>query len=117
MSRYEYDAEQIQAALDENLIDFATTPNNCFRPDDPSDPGRTGKFCRRGLYPWAERNLGLSECIKEAQALGWIEPSSLELGRTVTRAESIEMTVRMYCEKRTSIVTVQPCEDSDRKKR
>lgn len=96
LSRYEYDAEQIQAALDENLIDFETTPNHCFRPDDTLTLEELVSFAVRGLHPWAERNLGLSECIKEAQALGWIEPSGLEPGRKVTRAESIEMTVKMY---------------------
>ena len=99
LSRYEYDAEQIQAAWDENLIDPETTPDDRFRPDDPLTLGELISFTVRALRPKQQRSIGSLECIREARKLGWIKDTCQDMNRIVTRAEAIQMTVNLYCEK------------------
>lgn len=99
LSRYEYDAEQVQAAWDEDLIDPQTTPEDRFRPDDPLTLGELVSFTVRALHPKQQRRIGVLECIREAKALGWIKDSCQDMDRIVTRAEAIQMTVNMFCEK------------------
>lgn len=99
LSRYEYDAEQIQAAWDENLIDPETTPDDRFRPDDPLTLGELISFTVRAFRPKQQRRIGSLECIREAEKLGWIKDTCQDMNRVVTRAEAIQMTVNLYCEK------------------
>jgi hypothetical protein len=99
LSRYEYDAEQIQAAWDENLIDPETTPDDRFRPDDPLTLGELISFTVRAFRPKHQRRIGSLECIREAGKLGWIKDTCQDMNRIVTRAEAIQMTVNLYCEK------------------
>ena len=89
----------IQAAWDENLIDPETTPDDRFRPDDPLTLGELISFTVRAFRPKQQRRIGSLECIREAEKLGWIKDTCQDMNRVVTRAEAIQMTVNLYCEK------------------
>ncbi len=93
LSRYEFDAEQIQMALDEGLIDPVTTPGKRFRPDDAITLGELVSFAVRGAKARGERELGMEECFREAGKWGWIGDEGEDGERRVTRGECIGMAV------------------------
>ena len=99
LSRYEYDAEQIQAAWDENLIDPETTPDDRFRPDDPLTLGELISFTVRGIPPQTAEKDWKSGMHPGGRKTGWIKDTCQDMNRVVTRAEAIQMTVNLYCEK------------------
>lgn len=70
--KYEWDAPNIQAALDEELIDETTTPNDRFRPDDGLTGGELLSFIIRSLHKPGDRNYNISECEQQAKSLGLI---------------------------------------------
>lgn len=105
LSRYEFDAEQIQMALDEGLIDPATTPGKRFRPDDAITLGELVSFAVRGAKARGERDLGMEECFGEAEKWGWIGDEGEDRGRRVTRGECVGVVVRVW--ERVSLYALQ----------
>lgn len=49
--RYEFDAQNVQTALDAGLVDETTTPEDRFRPDDGLTCGELAEFMVRSLQP------------------------------------------------------------------
>lgn len=70
--KYEYDAANVQAAIDADLIDETTTPNDRFRPDDGLTGGELLSMIVRSLHKEKDRNYNLSECEQQARSLGLI---------------------------------------------
>lgn len=71
--KYEFDAQNVQAAIDAELIDEATTPNDRFRPDDGLTGSELLSIIVRALHEPEERSkLGLAACELQARALGLI---------------------------------------------
>ena len=68
--RYEWDASNVQAAIDMNLIDETTTPNDRFRPDAALTCGELISFILRYLHDEADRNITIIECEQQAKSLG-----------------------------------------------
>ncbi len=68
--RYEWDAQNVQAAYDSGLIDESTTPDRRFRPDDALTGGEFLSFMVRSLHPLTERNISMKDCEQEAKELG-----------------------------------------------
>lgn len=68
--RYEFDAQNVQAALDANLIDESTTPDSRFRPDDALTGGELVSMMIRSLHDTDQRNISMSECERQAKSLG-----------------------------------------------
>lgn len=99
LSASEFDAEQIQTALEETLIDLDTTQDRCFRPDDPLTIEELISFAVRGSFEREKRDLSLSKCMKLAGQYGWIGQEDIWLYRAVNRLEAIEMTVKL-CRKK-----------------
>lgn len=96
LGRYEFDAEQIQMALDEGLIDPVTTPEKRFRPDDAINLGELVSFAVRGAKMREEREMGMEECFREAEKWGWMEGLGEDRGRRVTRGECVGMVVGVW---------------------
>lgn len=70
--KYEFDAGNVQAALDGNLIDPVTTPDHRFRPDDSLTGGELVSMLIRSLKPLSERALPMDECERQARLLGLV---------------------------------------------
>ena len=70
--KYEFDAGNVQAALDGNLIDPVTTPDHRFRPDDSLTGGELVSMMIRSLKPLLERALPMDECERQARLLGLV---------------------------------------------
>lgn len=70
--KYEFDAGNVQAALDGNLIDPVTTPDHRFRPDDALTGGELVSMMIRSLKPLSERALPMDECERQARLLGLV---------------------------------------------
>lgn len=70
--KYEFDAGNVQAALDGNLIDPVTTPDHRFRPDDPLTGGELVSMMIRSLKHLSERALPMDECERQARLLGLV---------------------------------------------
>jgi len=70
--RYEWDASNVQAALDAKLIDETTTPNDRFRPDDGLTGGELLSFIIRSLHRLNDRDYNIAECEGQAKSLGLI---------------------------------------------
>ena len=68
--RYEFDSQNVQAALDGGLIDETTTPDDRFRPDDALTGGELASFMVRSLHPLGERDIIMYECERQARSLG-----------------------------------------------
>lgn len=68
--RYEFDSQNVQAALDGGLIDESTTPDDRFRPDDALTGGELVSFMVRSLHKPGEREISLYECERQARSLG-----------------------------------------------
>lgn len=68
-------------------------------PDDSLTLGELVSFTVRALHPKQQRRIEVLECIREAKALGWIKDSCQDMDRIVTRAEAIQMMVKLCCEK------------------
>lgn len=92
--RYEFDAQNVQAALDANLIDESTTPDNRFRPDDALTGGELVSMMVRSLHAPAERNISMTECERQAKSLGllWEDYSS---NQPVNRLDATVALVRL----------------------
>lgn len=96
LSPFEFDAEQIQAALDEDLIDPESVTENRFRPDDPITWEEAVSFVVRAGAPGKDRRfLDLASCWEKAESRGWI-PQSLRNRRSpATRAECIGIVTKL----------------------
>lgn len=70
--KYEWDAPNVQAALDESLIDETTTPSNYFRPDEGLTGGELLSFIIRNLHQLGDRDYNIAECEQQAQSLSLI---------------------------------------------
>lgn len=70
--RYEWDASNVQGALDAKLIDETTTPNDRFRPDDGLTGGELLSFIIRSLHRLNDRDYNIAECEGQAKSLGLI---------------------------------------------
>lgn len=92
--RYEWDAQFIQAALDAELIDEATTPNDRFRPDDGLTGGELLSFIIRNLHELEDRDYNLAECEQQAKSLGLIW-EGYERNKKVNRADCTVALVHM----------------------
>ena len=57
--RYEFDAQNVQTALDAGLVDETTTPEDRFRPDDGLTCGELAEFMVRSLQPEGKRGLDM----------------------------------------------------------
>jgi lysophospholipase L1-like esterase len=92
--KYEWDASNVQAAIDAELIDETTTPNHRFRPDD----GLTGEellsFIIRNLHKLGDRDYNLAECEQQARSLGLIW-EGYEGSKKVNRADCTVALVHM----------------------
>ncbi|MCR4832025.1 MAG: rhamnogalacturonan acetylesterase [Butyrivibrio sp.] len=76
LSRYEWDSSYVEACIEENLIDPATTPNDRFRPDDALTAGEFASFVIRGMEPEKDkRDISMDECLKNAIQFGIISDS------------------------------------------
>jgi lysophospholipase L1-like esterase len=91
--KYEFDAQYVQAALDEELIDETTTPDDCFRPDDALTGGELLSFLVRSLHQPGQRNLDLFTCERQAGSLGLIW-EGYESNAPVNRADCAVALVR-----------------------
>jgi lysophospholipase L1-like esterase len=72
LGRYEWDASFVQAALDMELIDPATTPDDRFRPDEGLTGGELLSIIVRSLHEPDDRNFNMAECVQQAKSLGLI---------------------------------------------
>lgn len=68
--RYEFDAGLVQAALDADLIDECTTPDERFRPDDSLTEGELISFVIRAVRQREKRKLSIKQCEAEAMREG-----------------------------------------------
>lgn len=68
--KYEFDAQNVQTALDAGLLDETTTPDDRFRPDDGLTCGELVSFMVRSLQPEADRDLDMEICEKLAADMG-----------------------------------------------
>jgi lysophospholipase L1-like esterase len=92
--KYEYDASNVQAAIDAELIDESTTPNDRFRPDDGLTGGELLSFIIRNLHPLGDRDYNLDECEQQAKSLGLIW-EGYECNKKVNRADCTVALVHM----------------------
>jgi lysophospholipase L1-like esterase len=92
--RYEWDASNVQAALDAELIDETTTPNDRFRPDDGLTGGEFLSFIIRNLHELGDRDYNLAECEQQAKSLGIIW-EGYERNKKVNRADCTVALVHM----------------------
>ena len=92
--KYEFDASNVQSALDGELIDEATTPNDRFRPDDGLTGGELLSFIIRNLHESGDRNYNLTECEQQAKSLGLIW-EGYECNKKVNRADCTVALVHM----------------------
>jgi hypothetical protein len=96
LSPFEFDAEQIQAALDEDLIDPESVTENRFRPDDPITWEEAVSFVVRAGTPGKERRfLDLASCWETAESRGWIPQSLRDRRSPATRAECIGIVTKL----------------------
>lgn len=84
--KYEWDAFNVQAAIDAELIDETTTMNERFRPDEGLTCGELISFIIRNLHKIGERNYTMIECEEEANRLGLLW-SGYERHNKVNRAD------------------------------
>ncbi len=68
--KYEWDAQNVQAAIDGELIDEVTTPNDRFRPDDGLTGGELLSFIIRSVHKLGDRAYTIAECEQQAKSLG-----------------------------------------------
>jgi lysophospholipase L1-like esterase len=92
--RYEWDAQFVQAALDAELIDETTTPNDRFRPDDGLTCSELLSIIIRNLHELGDRDYNLAECEQQAKALGLIW-EGYERNKKVNRADCTVALVHM----------------------
>lgn len=92
--KYEFDAGNVQAALDGNLIDPVTTPDHRFRPDDPLTGGELVSMMIRSLKPLAKRDLPMDECERQARLLGLVW-EGYEKNRPVNRLDATVALVKL----------------------
>lgn len=101
--RYEWDAQFVQAALDAELIDETTTPNDRFRPDDGLTSGELLSFIVRNLHELGDRDYNLAESEQQAKSLGLIW-DGYEQDKKVNRADCTVALVRMMNITQTQII-------------
>lgn len=70
--KYEWDAQNVQAALDADLIDKETTKDSRFRPDDPLTGGELVSMMIRSLHPAEDRAWTIPQCEQQVKSLGLI---------------------------------------------
>lgn len=70
--KYEWDAQNVQAALDAGLIDKETTKDSRFRPDDALTGGELVSMMVRSLHPMDDREWTIPQCEQQAKSLGLI---------------------------------------------
>lgn len=93
---FEFDAEQIQAALDEDLVDPESVLENRFRPDDPITWEETVSFVVRASCLQTERaGLDFQSCWEIAESRGWIPKTWKDRRSPATRAECIGMVIKL----------------------
>lgn len=96
--RYEFDANLVQGALEGNLIDETTTPDDRFRPDEDLTGGELVSFVIRGLLEPEKRNLSIKACEAEARKQGLLKPE-YRRNAPVDRSQSIEALVWLIKER------------------
>ncbi|PWW05085.1 lysophospholipase L1-like esterase [Paenibacillus cellulosilyticus] len=93
--KYEFDASNVQGAIDAELIDEATTPNGRFRPDDGLTGGELLSFIVRSLHEAGNRqHLNVEACERQARAWGLIWEGyerDLEVNRADCTVALVEM--------------------------
>lgn len=72
IDRYEYDAGNVQVAIDEELIDETTTPEDRFRPDEALTGGELVSIMIRSLHQVGDRNWDMTQCEEQAKGLGLV---------------------------------------------
>lgn len=92
--KYEFDASYIQAAIDAEIIDEATTLHDRFRPDDGLTGGELLSFIVRNLHDLGERDYNMAECEQQAKGLGLVW-EGYERDTKVNRADCAVALVRM----------------------
>ena len=92
--KYEWDAQNIQAALDADLIDMETTKNSRFRPDDALTGGELLSMMIRSLHEPDDRDWNIPECEQQARSLGLIW-EGYERDKWVNRADCTVALVHM----------------------
>lgn len=92
--RYEFDANNVQAAIDEKLIDEMTTMNDRFRPDEGITGIELVSFIIRALHQPGDREYNLLECEQQGRSLGLLW-EGYERNKKVTRVECISALVDM----------------------
>lgn len=96
LSPFEFDAEQIQAALDEDLVDPKSVLENRFRPDDPITWEEAVSFIVRASYLRTERaGLDFQSCWEIAESRGWLPKTWKDRKSPATRAECIGMVIKL----------------------
>lgn len=92
--KYEFDASNVQAAIDAELIDETTTLFDRFRPDDGLTGGELLSFIVRSLHDLGDRDYNIPECEQQAKGLGLIWEGYQRDGK-VNRADCTVALVRM----------------------
>lgn len=92
--KYEWDAQNVQAALDAGLIDKETTKNSRFRPDDALTGGELLSMMIRSLHPADDREWTIPECEQQAKSLGLVW-EGYERDGAVNRADCTVALVHM----------------------
>lgn len=92
--KYEWDAQNVQAALDANLIDKETTKDSRFRPDDALTGGELLSMMVRSLHPAEDREWTIPQCERQADGLGLIW-EGYERDGAVNRADCTVALVHM----------------------
>jgi lysophospholipase L1-like esterase len=102
--KYEWDAFNVQAAIDSELIDETTTINERFRPDDGLTCGELISFMIRNLHSLGDRNYSIAECEEQAKSLGLLW-QGYEREKKVNRADCTVALVEMMNVKQGQIKT------------
>lgn len=92
--KYEWDAQNVQAALDAGLIDQETTKDQRFRPDDALTGGELLSMMVRSLHPEDDRDWTIPQCEQQAKSLGLIWEGYVRDGM-VNRADCTVALVHM----------------------
>lgn len=92
--RYEFDSGSVQKAIDANIIDPDTTPDQRFRPDDGLTGGELISMVIRGIAMAGFRELGMDACEEKAKRLGWLW-EGYQRHKPVNRAQCISVLVQV----------------------
>lgn len=92
--KYEFDASNVQAAIEAELIDETTTPLDRFRPDDGLTGGELISFIVRSLHNTGDRGWNKSQCEQQAKSLGLLW-QGYEKNKAVNRADCTQALVHM----------------------